>query len=78
MPTTSKAATLHLTLPEHVITILDDWAARHLQATPEEVLEALGDSLSTNEHLRQYAAKLVAQGWRNPCNAEPFGIAQVK
>jgi hypothetical protein len=62
MPTTSKAATVQLTLPEHVITILDDWTARQVQATPEEILEALAVSLSTNEHLRQYAAKLVAQG----------------
>jgi hypothetical protein len=63
MPTTSKAATLSLTLPEHVIAILDGWAGSHLQATPEEVLEALADSLCTNEHLRQYAARIVAQGW---------------
>ena len=50
-------------MPEHVIAILDGWAASHLQATPEEVLEALADSLCTNEHLRQYAARIVAQGW---------------
>jgi hypothetical protein len=62
MPTTSKVATVQLTLPEDVITILDGWTARQVQATPEEILEALAVSLSTNEHLRQYAVKLVAQG----------------
>jgi hypothetical protein len=59
MPTTQQAATLRLTVPEHVLTILDGWAASDLQATPEEVLEALADALCTNEDLRAYAADLL-------------------
>jgi hypothetical protein len=47
-----------LTLPEHVLSIIDGWAAVELQATPEEVLEAIADALCTNEELRQYAAEL--------------------
>ena len=59
MPTTHQAATIRLTVPEHVLTILDGWAASDLQATPEEVLEALADALCTNEDLRAYAADLL-------------------
>jgi hypothetical protein len=59
MPTTQQAATLRLTVPEHVLTILDGWAASDLHATPEEALEALADALCTNEDLRTYAADLL-------------------
>jgi hypothetical protein len=59
MPTTQQAATIRLTVPEHVLTILDGWAASDLQATPEEVLEALADTLCTNEELRTYAGGLL-------------------
>ena len=59
MAVTSQAANLRLTVPDHVLAILDGWAASELQGTPEEVLEALADALCTNEELRQYAASLV-------------------
>ena len=50
---------LTLSLPEHVMTVLDSWAASDLQATPEEVLEAMADALCTNEDLRAYAAEIL-------------------
>jgi hypothetical protein len=58
MPQSDRDAKLALTLPEHVLSIIDGWAAVELQATPEEVLEAIADALCTNEELRQYAAEL--------------------
>jgi hypothetical protein len=59
MPKTGETVKLVLNLPEHVQAILDGWAAWELQATPEEVLEALADALCTNEELRQYVASLM-------------------
>ena len=54
----TRDAKLALTLPEHVLSIIDGWTAVELLATPEEVLEAIADALCTNEELRQYAAEL--------------------
>ena len=54
----TRDAKLALTLPVHVLSIIDGWTAVELQATPEEVLEAIADALCTNEELRQYAAEL--------------------
>jgi hypothetical protein len=60
MPKTAAETTkLTLELPTHVLDILDGWAAYDLQATPEEVLEALADALCTNEELRAYCAELL-------------------
>jgi hypothetical protein len=59
MPKTDDGIRLTLSLPEHLITVLDGWAASDLQATPEEVLEAVADALCTNEDLRTYAAELL-------------------
>jgi hypothetical protein len=59
MPKTDEGVKLTLNLPEHVLTILDGWAASDLQATPEEVLEALADTLCTNEELRAFCAELL-------------------
>jgi hypothetical protein len=56
---TDEGVRLTLKLPEHVLTILDGWAASDLQATPEEVLEALADALCTNEELRTFCAELL-------------------
>ena len=51
MTRTDEGARLTLKLPEHVLAILDGWAASDLQATPGEVLEALADALCANEEL---------------------------
>jgi hypothetical protein len=56
---TDEGVKLTLKVPEHVSTVLDGWAASDLQATPEEVLEALADALCTNEELRAFAAALM-------------------
>ena len=64
MPKTDEGVKLTLKVPEHVLMILDGWAAADLQATPEEVLEALADALCTNEDLRSYAADLLAHDGR--------------
>jgi hypothetical protein len=58
MPQSDPGRQISLTLPEHVLSIIDGWTAVELQATPEEVLEAIADALCTNEELRQYAAEL--------------------
>lgn len=59
MTKTDESVRLTLKLPEHVLTILDGWAASDLQATPEEVLEALTDARCTNEELRTFCAELL-------------------
>ena len=59
MPKTDDGIRLTLSLPEHLMTVLDSWAASDLQATPEEVLEAMADALCTNEDLRAYAAEIL-------------------
>jgi hypothetical protein len=61
MPKTEEGVRLTLQVPEHVLSVLDGWAAADLQATPEEVLEAVADALCTNEELRQYVAGLMTE-----------------
>ena len=58
---TKEAISLKLTLPPHVAEILTGWAVSELRKTPEEVLEALAEELTTNEQLRAFAAGLVAE-----------------
>jgi hypothetical protein len=60
MPKAEEGVRLTLRVPEHVPTVMDGWAASDLQATPEEVLEALADALCTNEELQAYVAPLMA------------------
>jgi len=65
MPKTDEAVRLSISVLAHVLTVLDGWAAAaDLQATPEEVLEALADARCTNEDLRPYAADLLAHDGR--------------
>jgi hypothetical protein len=49
MAMSNQAVNLTVTLPEHVLTVIDGWAAVELQATPEEVLEAMAEELCTSE-----------------------------
>jgi len=49
-------AGLTLKLPEHVLTILDGWAASDAQATPRKFL-TLADTLCTNEEPRTFCAE---------------------
>jgi hypothetical protein len=58
MPNANEAVKVTLNLPKHVYAILDGWAGIELDATPEEVVEAIADELATSEELRQYAAEL--------------------
>jgi hypothetical protein len=60
MPQTDEATSLKLTLPPHAAEILTGWAVFELRKTPEEVLEALAEELTTNEQLRAFTAVLVA------------------
>jgi hypothetical protein len=64
MPKTDEAVRLSISVLAHVLTVLEGWAAADLQATPEEVLEALADARCTNEDLRPYAADLLAHDGR--------------
>ena len=50
MTKTDESVRLTLKLPEHVLTILDGWAASDLQATPEAVAE-LDRQLRLNESI---------------------------
>ncbi len=61
MSKTEEGIKSTLNLPVHVMAVLDGWAASNLQATPEEVLEALADALCTNEQLRGFTAGLVGE-----------------
>jgi hypothetical protein len=61
MPQTDEAIRLKLTVPPHVAETLTGWAVFELQKTPEEVLEALAEELTTNEQLRAFAAGLLAE-----------------
>ena len=61
MPMTPQAVGVRLTIPVHVLQILNDWAPIELGCTPEDVLEALADELCSNEQLRAFAAGLLAQ-----------------
>ncbi|MFL5518040.1 MAG: hypothetical protein ACJ8DJ_17925 [Gemmatimonadales bacterium] len=40
--------------------MLNEWAPMELGCTPEDILEALAEELTTNEQLRAFAARLVA------------------
>jgi hypothetical protein len=61
MPQSDQATRLKLTLPPHVAEILTGWAVFELRRTPEEVLEALAEELTSNEQLRAFTAGLVAE-----------------
>ena len=61
MSHTEEATRLKLTLPPHVGEILTGWAVFELRKTPEEVLAALAEELSTNEQLRALTAGLVGE-----------------
>jgi len=61
MPSTPRAAGLHLTIPVHAHQMLNDWAPIELGCTPEDVLEALTEELCGNEQLRAFAAGLLAE-----------------
>jgi hypothetical protein len=60
MPMTPQAVGLHLTVAVHVHQVLNEWAPMELGCTPEDILEALAEELTTNEQLRAFAARLVA------------------
>jgi len=47
-----QAVGLHLTVPVHVHQVLNEWAPMELGCTPEDILEALAEELTTNEQLR--------------------------
>ena len=61
MSHTEEATRLKLTLPPYVGEILTGWAVFELRKTPEEVLAALAEELSTNEQLRALTAGLVGE-----------------
>ena len=61
MSHTEEATRLKLTLPPHVGEVLTGWAVFELRKTPEEVLAALAEELSTNEQLRAFTAGLVGE-----------------
>ena len=57
---TKEVVSLKLTLPTHAAEILTGWAVFELRKTPDEILEALAEELTTNEQLRAFVAELVA------------------
>jgi hypothetical protein len=59
MAMSNQAVNLTVTLPEHVLTVIDGWAAVELQATPEEVLEAIAEELCTSEEPRADVARMM-------------------
>jgi hypothetical protein len=61
MPQSDQATRLKLTLPPHVAETLTGWAVFELRRTPEEVLEALAEELTSNEQVRAFTAGLVAE-----------------
>jgi hypothetical protein len=59
MAMSNQAVNLTVTLPEHVLTGIDGWAAVELQATPEEILEAMAEELRTSEEPRADVARMM-------------------
>ena len=57
---TDHDAKVKLSLPPHVAEVLTGWAVFELQKTPEEVLEALAEELTTDEQVRVFTVGLVA------------------
>jgi hypothetical protein len=71
MPQTDEATWLKLALPPHVAEILTGWAVFELRKTPEEVLEALAEELTTNEQLREFTAKLAGISYERSLRDRP-------
>ena len=57
---TDHATKVKLSLPPYVAEILTGRAVFELQKTPEEVLEALAEELTTDEQVRVFTVGLVA------------------